>query len=760
MKIQLSDSRILLVLGVILTTRTLFADQSTTIRLNPGPSPVNVLAFEFTPDGKQLVTSRGDCIQLWSASDGKMFKQLDRPLGSLIRDFAIAPNGKQLVLSLYTYKDQNMKQKIRANKTKTTDKICLYDLATLTLAREIPLDKCDASSVQYSPDGSTIFAGCYVYARDADYIAIKTFDPATGVLTKDIRTDGTLLLNPKYLAVSPNGKIIAAFNNPGMLQLWRNNESNPFCELLTSLSRHPSPDQSSYPRIFFSRDGKYLATFLDEQDMIEVWSVDKLVADPQKWRNAHMTSIQTYGPVRSAAFSPDGQWIAVADGLQGAVMLTLPLGERVVELGFSDAKSVVFSQDGNRLALESKGEISIIDMTPYKDSDNVKKLSVKKLSTPSDPELRKRFFSLMPRRKYRTVSLTFNKEDWHFVVDLLTSFERINELQLQPGGELRKISDEQVAELAKLPHLQSLTINGLIIPSFNSLSRLPHLQSLSFLGNAEVEDWNAMPQMTGIKKLQLNGVGFDSSSGRPISYNLFTTDDLSFISRLTTLEELEISGSNITPASAELLRDLKMLRSLDISSTEIHDACHSLLADLQALETVRLGRISPKSLELLAALPKLKNLEFDGSELNLQDLRLISSSSSIRALTIHGVWLPGLSLVFVRNLPDMRQDELEAYELINLLAQIARRYKEQSSVKDLAGYYLGLRKNRRVALDIYAEISDAKISLEEMMTLCESKARSAVQKAFKGAPRKVRRFNAEIDALRPKRLDPATGVLK
>ena len=54
------------------------------------------------------------------------------------------------------------------------------------------------------------------------------------------------------------------------------------------------------------------------------------------------------------------------------------------------------------------------------------------------------------------------------------------------------------------------------------------------------------------------------------------------------------------------------------------------------------------------------------------------------------------------------------------------RYKDQSATQERSLLYLGNLVDRRYALDTYAAIRDATISLEQKMTVCETEARSAV----------------------------------
>jgi WD40 repeat protein/predicted dehydrogenase len=202
------------------------------------------------------------------------------------------------------------------------------------------------TSIDYSPDGSTLAAGTYE--------AVKIFDAKTRKLSKTLKVKGYV----KSLSFSPDGKMLAAGGYQGVV-LW---ETDKF-----STVRQLKGHRGYVTGVAFSPDGKRLATS-SEDESIRIWNTES---------GAEMMVIRGHSyPVMDVAFSPGGKLIASVAGDETRVtkpgevkIWDAETGEEKLNLVEHEkaATSVAFSRDGKYLASTGEDEkVNLYDVATGK----------------------------------------------------------------------------------------------------------------------------------------------------------------------------------------------------------------------------------------------------------------------------------------------------------------------------------------------------------------------------------------------------------
>jgi WD40 repeat protein len=158
------------------------------IEMGGGDFDSELLSFALSPDGKTLVTAgRQPELRVWDVSNGKELRQLaGRPQGN--RAITFSADGKTFAAEV-------------------SDKVVqLWDVATWRESHQVQAGWSDA--IQILPDGKTL-----VNAGDG----ISWWDIDTG---KQIRRVPCQLALQYRLALTPDGRKLAAIVRPGTLYLW------------------------------------------------------------------------------------------------------------------------------------------------------------------------------------------------------------------------------------------------------------------------------------------------------------------------------------------------------------------------------------------------------------------------------------------------------------------------------------------------------------------------------------------------------------
>lgn len=189
---------------------------------------------------------------------------------------------------------------------------------------------------------------------------------------------------------------------------------------------------------------------------------------------------------------------------------------------------------------------------------------------------------------------------------------------------------KDLSDLAKLPFLNRLTIQGLTGGDLSVIGTLSHLEQL-YITDTPVSD-SDLATIAALPKLQVLTLSGCSLSGiRELAgaTGLFQLDlgknaisDLSALSQMTELTTVNLSHNSVVDPSA--LSALKKVEYLDLSFNSITDA--STLGGCDSLTALNLSGNALTTIEGLGTLPKLLILSLSFNKLTAVDAASLSQS--------------------------------------------------------------------------------------------------------------------------------------
>lgn len=230
------------------------------------------------------------------------------------------------------------------------------------------------------------------------------------------------------------------------------------------------------------------------------------------------------------------------------------------------------------------------------------------------------------------------------------------------------ISDRGAAYLARIRSLKVVNLNATDIDN-SSIQKLKPLQLLSLkvgLTQVTVSSLQTIvEQFKGLKSLGLSGVmlkdrdllplvgiqdekvfelAVDEASVNPI-LALFGMGSKRIAvenTGLTSLQELDLSGTEVSGEFIWILTIMDSLRYLNLSETEINDETIGLLGMLQNLEALSLNntKITDDGIEELANMSGLRAISLKGLNITADTLDVLAEMDSIEQVYLKGTNLP------------------------------------------------------------------------------------------------------------------------
>jgi WD40 repeat protein len=237
----------------------------------------------------------------------------------------------------------------------------LLDTANIALAKplEVRTDRSEITSVAFSPQGRTLAAA----AAGGTIWLWDLYDPAQPTETKlTIHSTGSKLDISRStsfvaaLAFSPDGHILAAANQAGMIWLWNLTDTASPSQIGQPLS-FPVGRDGGLPSLAFSPDGHTLAisTNIGATWLMNLTNLGHLAVARRLASSLTLPASLT-GFFPSVAFSPDGRILATINGNGTVSLWNVTSPARATEIGKpltaspSRILSVAFSPDGHTLA--------------------------------------------------------------------------------------------------------------------------------------------------------------------------------------------------------------------------------------------------------------------------------------------------------------------------------------------------------------------------------------------------------------------------
>ncbi|MBV9123795.1 MAG: PD40 domain-containing protein, partial [Planctomycetes bacterium] len=299
----------------------------------------------FSPDGKVLASkTESYALHFWDPATGRLLGRIDTT-DPIFSGFAYSPDGKQIA---------SVGGLRKGDDPAAVGAIRLWDAATHREIRTIQVDKFLPSVLVYAPDGKMLFTN----GGDQGAGSVCVWEVATGIeLLRYKLGPGSI----RALAVSPDGRLVAAASSDGGIYLW---------EWQTDRKPHRlQAGEQEMNSLAFAPDGRTLAAGGSLMDGVYLWDV------PTRRLRWHPAGYDSAG--QGLAFSPDGKllattvygWRRATDG-NGVILLwdaaTGQLLKKLPTPGDND-RAVAFSTDGRWLAAGSDNGVHVWDRRTYQE---------------------------------------------------------------------------------------------------------------------------------------------------------------------------------------------------------------------------------------------------------------------------------------------------------------------------------------------------------------------------------------------------------
>lgn len=255
---------------------------------------------------------------------------------------------------------------------------------------------------------------------------------------------------------------------------------------------------------------------------------------------------------------------------------------------------------------------------------------------------------------------------------------------------------KDLAELAKMPFLETLTIPQGQYQNLSAISALTNLTTLSIDGvtltTEELEAIAAAPDLTSLSltRCNLSAIAELSEAVKLTKLNLSsnTIGDLEPLSKMTELEELSLSHNAVQQLTA--LTGSTKLKVLDVSYNAVGST--AALSGCKSLETLLLDYNALTKLEGLEKLPALSKLtasynqisdisnlncptltELDLSSNALTDIKVLSALAQLKVLRFaHNQvrFLPDFTKDCQLSVIDGSRNQLTTLEALSVLSQL------------------------------------------------------------------------------------------
>ncbi|MEO1134262.1 MAG: WD40 repeat domain-containing protein, partial [Cyanobacteria bacterium J06639_1] len=274
-----------------------------------------ILALDFTPDGRKLVTGQADgMVRIWSL-EGDLLAML-RGHDDAVFELDIAADGTL----------------VSASRDRT---VRLWEIPDL--------------NVNFTTEGA--FHAEFVPSPEETQLVSSEWDGSvklwrlTGDRPELIRHLRTSSSQPVvHFSISPNGDQLATVDASGTIALANLDSTGGLRALST-----PNADAS---RVAFSPDGSLLATG-SEDGTVNLWQAET--------RNLERSLSQAADAITAIAFTPDGNHLAASSRDRHVYIWEISSGELITKLPV-DAAAIAFSPNGRHLAIGAwNDEISLWD---------------------------------------------------------------------------------------------------------------------------------------------------------------------------------------------------------------------------------------------------------------------------------------------------------------------------------------------------------------------------------------------------------------
>jgi WD40 repeat protein len=309
----------------------------------------------FSPDGKTLLAATlgfserriGQAVTLWDVATGTELRHVEAEGKPFAVSAALSPDGKAVGWA-------DLSGNVHLMEAATGKELCLFPTESPPLGtegRNRVLSGRIRSRFAFAPDGRTLIT---------QSVGTKSFIVWDLKTRKKLRRlgkpspppmwpAGTSILNPPGLAISPDGKTLAAAGDGNTVSLF---------DLATGQEIHPRQGHpATITAIRYSPDGKNLTSFGGDKS-IRTWEANT---------GKEISLARVPNETLTSALSSDGRTLASADG-DGKVWLTeTVMGKErgILSMPAKGALRLALSPDGKTLAVggDSSPTVWLYDIT-------------------------------------------------------------------------------------------------------------------------------------------------------------------------------------------------------------------------------------------------------------------------------------------------------------------------------------------------------------------------------------------------------------
>lgn len=274
----------------------------------------------FSPDSTLLATAGYYGVRFWCLSDGMIV----RTMGTFFtRALAFSPDGETIALG-----------------GGQEDSLTINRVADGSVVRVLNAERCMYTDLAYSPDGRLLAAADSTNSR---VVLWRIEDGASLVLDSSYRA--------RYVAFSPDGKIVAAAKDRGGARLYNAEDGTLIVEFAASGSQW-------FNGLAFTPDGTYLVTAGGDY-RLQVWDIEAR----QLARTIGACMSRT--SIRYLASSLPANTVAVADWSR-VKLVSLSDGSQITTFTghTEEVRGLSFSSDGQTLATISADRTALIWSVP------------------------------------------------------------------------------------------------------------------------------------------------------------------------------------------------------------------------------------------------------------------------------------------------------------------------------------------------------------------------------------------------------------
>lgn len=724
-----------------------------------------------SPDYTQLVTiGAKNQLRIWAIPGGKLLENVSLP-ECLPYRVVFAPTGKQLAVSTLS---------------RAGAKVVFIDVRSAKVAREVSLGASMATSMQYSSDGTRLYAGCSSDKAQNSTVEIEVQNGKVRELFKERETDHGKVSTLQRIEVTPNNELLFSSENNGNLQVWSLLDSRALMNLKLSTEE--------LEHISCSPDGRLLAVASKDSRKVSIYDVPTLTRTEIESVTPSKTIHAAAGRINSIMWTSDGEAIALASAEPNhqLELFSVSSGFRVsAPIPLDNADAIVRAipiQHDQKIAILTKDGVAIRNLSREGLNESYRKL-IKGDSQAAT--IAKQVYDSDKNEIRIEIPKKFADEVLYF----LSTNKKARRVRLVGDGVVgyrESIQLDGLSYLSANVQLEDITLSNLRLSNLESLSSIQQLKRLTLAGVSEVDDWKSIRELGSLVELDLSEAAVSNKAIKEISsltnlknlrlnstqfierrfVSLFSNEGAQYLEQLSNLEHLDLRCWDVNYDSGKIVRNMKQLKYLDLSGTNIHDGCADYLPNLRSLETAKLGHLTSKTLQRIAELPLLTTVAFDGTRINSIDLALLLESKSLTNISVSNFWLPEPVSEFMRRLPNMSADELLAYDCIRLLQQTRNALKTQQSNQE---YLMALgvsaprlgstgSQNRFTMIDpsiprhadylqrvqefktTFSLINDATVSLSRKASVIADVARTVCKRAFSEQPQKLQQMEEVIDS--------------